>query len=312
MNVLQLSLKLLLFVAVGFVARKTRAMQDGFDRMLSRFVLALPLPCMIVNSFHIQYSLDNILSAPLLLLLGVVCLAVNFGLALLVTLRVRDRDMRRTVSFALLFTNFTFVGFPVVQELYGPEGFFYYVIFTLPVRLVFYGGASVMLGKAGERVDLKETVRRFLCEPVIAVFIGFALYAFQIQLPEVVDSTIAAIGAMASPLGLMLCGSTLADADLRTALRQPLVLAVTLGRLLAVPAVFTLGLRLAGVAAEMVRPLVFYFAMPVASLTPTFLLRYNPEAREARTAAGYMVVASTLFCVLSIPLWSVLVEKLLP
>ena len=312
MNVLQLSLKLLLFVAVGFVARKTRAMQDGFDRMLSRFVLALPLPCMIVNSFHIQYSLDNILSAPLLLLLGVVCLAVNFGLALLVTLRVRDRDMRRTVSFALLFTNFTFVGFPVVQELYGPEGFFYYVIFTLPVRLVFYGGASVMLGKAGERVDLKETVRRFLCEPVIAVFIGFALYAFQIQLPEVVDSTIAAIGAMASPLGLMLCGTIIADADLRSALKHPSVLAVTFCRLIAVPAA-ALGLFLVlGVKPEVLRTTLYYFAMPVASLTPTCLLRYDPEAVEARTAAGYIVVVSTLFCVLSIPLWSWLVERWLP
>ena len=312
MHVLQLSLTLLLFVAAGFIARKTGAMQDGFDRMLSRFVLALPLPCMIVNSFHIQYSLDNILTAPFLLLLGVVCLAANFGLAVLVTRRIQNRDMRRTVCFALLFTNFTFVGFPVVQQLYGFQGFFYYVIFTLPVRLVFYGGASVMLGRGGERIDVRETLKRFLCEPVIAVFIGFFLYAAQIQLPEVLDSCIASIGAMASPLGLMLCGSTLADADLRSALRQPAVVLVTLGRLLAVPAVFVLALRLAGLPGEILRPLLFYFAMPVASLTPTFLLRYNPEAVEARTAAGYMVVASTLICVATIPLWSVLAERLLP
>ena len=312
MNVLQLSLKLLLFVAAGFAARKTGAMQDGFDRMLSRFVLAVPLPCMILNSFHIQYSLDNILSAPVLLLLGVICLAVNFALAVLATARLRNRDMRRTICFALVFTNFTFVGFPVVQELYGSGGFFYYVIFTLPVRLVFYGGASVMLGRAGEQVDLRETVKRFFCAPVIAVFLGFLLYAAQLALPEVLDSTIAAIGAMATPLGLMICGATLADADLKTALRQPAVVVVTLCRLLVVPAVMTAAMHLAGLPGEMLRPLLFYFAMPVASLTPAFLLRYNPEAVEARTAAGYMVVASTLFCVGTIPLWSWLAERLLP
>ena len=53
---------------------------------------------------------------------------------------------------------------------------------------------------------------------------------------------------------------------------------------------------------------VFYYAMPVASLTPTFLLRYDPEAVEARVAGGYMVVTSTLFCVATIPLWSFLLD----
>ena len=50
-------------------------------------------------------------------------------------------DMRQTIRFSLMFTNFTFMGLPIVSELYGPEAVFNYVIFTLPVRIVFYGGA---------------------------------------------------------------------------------------------------------------------------------------------------------------------------
>ena len=312
MTVLELSLRLLLFIAVGFLARKLKIMPDGFDRALSRFVLAIPLPCMIVSSFQIPYSVENLLAAPLLMALSVGSMAVMFALIWLATARMKDKAIRKTVRFSLLFTNFTFMGFAVVRELFGAEGSFTYVLFTLPIRVMFYGGASVILGKGGERIDPRETLKRFLCEPVIAVFIGLLLYAFQIRLPAVLEGTISTIGDMASPLGLMLCGATIADADLRSALRRPSVLLVSALRLLAVPALAVGLFRLIGVNPETLKTTVYYFAMPVASLTPVFLLRYDPEALEARTVAGYIVVASTVFCVLTIPLWTMLLSALFP
>ncbi|MBR5381798.1 MAG: AEC family transporter [Oscillospiraceae bacterium] len=312
MTVLQLSLRLLLFIAAGFLGRKLRVMPDGFDKMLSRFVLAIPLPCMIVDSFRIEYSADNLLIVPKIVLLALGSLAFMFVVVFLATMWMKDAAMKKTVRFALLFTNFTFMGFAVVQELFGPDGFFNYVIFTLPIRVIFYGGASLMLGKKGEKLDGRETLRRFLCEPVIAVFIGFFLYAFRIELPAVLSSTIQSIGSMASPLGLMLCGIIIADADFRLALRSPGVLIVIVCRLLVVPALAVALFRVLNVRPDVLRSTVYYFALPVASLMPTFLLRYDPDAVEARTAGGYMVVASTLFCVLTIPLWTYVLDRLFP
>ena len=312
MTVLQLSIRLLLFIAVGCVARKLKAMPDGFDKMLSRFVMAVPLPCMIISSFQIDYSVDNLLTAPVLVALSVGSMTFMFAVVYVATRWIRERPMRQTVRFSLLFTNFTFVGFAVVQELYGAAGFFNYVIFTLPIRVIFYGGASLILGKPGEKVNVRETIKRFLCEPVIAVFIGFFLYAFQIDLPEVVDTTISTIGNMASPLGLMLCGAIIADADFRSALRHPSVLAVTFCRLIVIPALAVALFWVLGVRPDILRTTVYFFAMPVASLLPTFLLRYDPEAVEARTVGGYMVVASTLFCVATIPLWTLALNALFP
>ena len=310
MTVLQLSVRLLLFIAAGYIGRRTRAIGDGFDKLLSRFIMAIPLPCMVISSFQIDYSVDKLLTAPALVALSAGSMIFVFAAVFLLTVRIQDKAIRKTVRFSLIFTNFTFVGFAVVRELYGADGFFNYVIFTLPIRMVFYGGASVMLGRGGERVDVRETLRRFFCEPVIAVLLGFVIYAFQIPLPSVLSSTVETIGNMASPLGLMLCGVIIADADFRSALRHPSVLAVTACRLLVVPAVMVCLYWLLGVKHEVLRTTVYYFAMPVASLTPTFLLRYDPEAEEARTVAGYMVVVSTLICVLTIPLWTAVLNGL--
>lgn len=311
MTVLELSMKLLLFIIVGFVARKIKVMADGFDKMLTKFVMAIPLPCMIINSFNIQYSVENLLHTPVLVGLSVGSMLVIFLLVTFATAKMKDREMRKTVRFALLFTNFTFMGLPVVSEIYGQEGVFNYVIFTLPIRIMFYGGASVLLGKGGEKLEVKETLKKFFCEPVVAVFIGFFLYVTQIHLPVVIQSTITSLGNMASPLGLVLCGTIIADADWKGIFKYPVTIVVAVCRLLIVPAVVVALFWCIGIDHEIIRNTMYYFAMPVASFTPSFLLRYNPEAVKSREAAGYMVVASTLLCVLTIPVWTLILDKIL-
>lgn len=309
MTVFQLALKLMLFIVVGYGARKLKVMADGFDKLLTKFVMAIPLPCMIINSFNIEFDIEKLMSAPIIVLMSVGSLLAVFIIVWLLTAKMKKIDMRQTIRFSLMFTNFTFMGLPIVSELYGPEAVFNYVIFTLPVRIVFYGGAPLVLGR-GEKLNVKETVKKFLCEPVIAVFIGFILYAFQIQLPQVVTGVIQGLGNMASPLGLILCGSIIADANWKGITKYPSVFVVVALRLFAVPAV-VLGLfLLIGIDKTTIQSVIFYYAMPVASFLPSFLLRYNSEAVEARVAGGYMVVLSTLACVATVPIWTMLLEHI--
>ncbi len=309
MTVLELALKLMLFIVVGYVARKIKVMQDGFDKMLTRFVMAIPLPCMIINSFNIEFDPERLMSAPIIILMSVGSMAAVYIVLHILTIKMKNVDMRQTVRFALMFTNFTFMGLPIVSELYGPEAVFNYVIFTLPIRIMFYGGAVFILGH-GSKLDIKETLKKFLCEPVIAVFIGFILYAFQIPLPGVITGVIQGLGNMASPLGLILCGSIIADANWSGITKYPSVFVVVLARLFLVPLAVMGAFLLLGIDKTTIQSVIFYYAMPVASFLPSFLLRYNSEAVEARVAGGYMVVLSTLACIVTVPIWSLLLERI--
>lgn len=309
MSVFELSMKLVILISIGYAARKLRIMADGFDKMLTRFVMALPLPCMIINSFQIEFSTKDLLNCPVLLGLALLSIGINWLFSQMVYRRMGKTGLARSVRFALTFTNFTFFGLPVVSELYGAQGVFYYVIFTLPMRVIFYGGAPMLVGE-GQKLSVKETVKKFFSEPVVAVFIGFFIYVTQLPLPNVVTNTIQTLGNMASPLGLMLCGVIIADARWREVLKYPCVIWVSLLRLLVIPAL-ALGLfLLLGVERDMLRPILYYFVMPVASLLPTFLLRYNPDELEGRVAGGYMVVASTLLCMATVPMWALILERL--
>ena len=303
-------MKLVLFIAVGYAARKLKVIPDGFDKMLSRFVLAIPLPCMIIDSFHLDFNMEDLLNCPTILGLAVLSLIVSFLIAQPIYIKMRRTGIAKATRFALMFTNFTFFGLAVVSELYGAQGVCYYVIFTLPVRVVFYGAAPMMLGEKGQHPGVKATIKQFLCEPVVAVFIGFFLYVTQLKLPVVVSSVLSGLGDMASPLGLMLCGTIIADAQWKGILKYHCVLWVTALRLLALPAVLIGLFMLLGGEKEIIQSTVYCYAMPVASFLPTFLLRYNPNDVEARTAGGYMVIVSTLVCVATVPLWAVILEHI--
>ena len=310
MTAFQLTLKLILFVAVGYGARKLRVIADGFDKMLSKFLMSVPVPCMIINSFNFEFSLQDLMNCPLLILLALATLALVFAVAQIFT-RGMETMQRKTVRFALLFTNFTLLGLPVVSELYGARGAFNYLIFTLPIRIVFYGGAPLLLGSAGEKAQPKQLLRQFLCAPVVAVFIGFFLYAAQLHLPMILQSALTTLGGMASPLGLILCGVIIADAKWAGMLRYPSVFVVGICRTLVIPALVVAAELAVGIDREIIRTTMYYFAMPVASFLPTFLLRYNPDALRARELAGYMVVVSTLCSVVTIPLWTLLLDRFL-
>ena len=310
MNVGQIALKLILYIAIGYAGRKLRVMGDGFDKLLTNFLISIPVPCMIVKSFDLEFDPARLVACPELLGLSALSMLICFALAQLVFRLMGRGSAGKAARFALIFTNFTFLGFAVVNELYGAEASFYYVIFTLLIRVLFYGGAPVLLGE-NLGFDGKQALKQLNTPPIYALFIGLLLYITQWQLPTVVDSVVRTLSSMAGPLGLMLCGIIIADARFAGMTQYPCVFWLTALRLLGMPLLMLGVFLLLGVDHEIIRSLNYYFAMPVPSFLPVFLLRYNPEDTTARSVGGYLVVLSTLLCTVTIPLWTLLLERVL-
>jgi len=153
-------------------------------------------------------------------------------------------------------------------------------------------------------------LRQCFCPPVIAVFIGVFFYVLQIQLPGVLNDALVSIGNIASPLGLMLCGTIIADADWRGVLKKPAVLWTTLARLLLMPAVVLGVMLLMRIDKMIINSVIFFFAMPMASLQPMYYLRYNPDSVEGREVSGFMVILSTFLCIFTIPIWATIMQHI--
>lgn len=309
MQLLNLAIKLAIIVISGFTIRRLKIVDDNFERQLSKFVTSLALPCLIIDSLNVEYSASDLKNGAVLLAVSLGCMAVLFLIGSLVC-RLRHNDaVGRMMKFGTVFPNFTFVGMPIVEALYGQAGLFYFVLFTVMVRLFYYSSAGPML--SGVRSgSLRDSLKNFFSAPVIAVFIGVFLYLTQLELPYPIASAVESMSKMTSPLGMVLCGLILGGAEIGGMLRRPSYFLLTLIRLVAAPAVVLGLLLLTGLDDMIIRVSVIFCALPAAALLPTFSLRYS-NSDEAGRVASANVFLSTALCVVTLPVWSLILDAVL-
>ena len=309
MQLLNLAIKLALIVLSGFTVRRLKIVDGSFERQLSRFVTSLALPCLIIDSLNVEYSASDLKNGALLLAVSLGCMAVLFLAGTVVCLIRRNDAVGRMVRFGTIFPNFTFVGMPIVEALYGKTGLFYFVLFTVMIRLFYYSSAEPLL--SGRRSgNMKEALKNFFSAPVIAVFIGVFLYLTQLKLPYPLASAIEAMSKMTSSLGMVLCGLILGGAEIGEMLRHPSYFLLSLIRLVVAPAIVLAILLLTGLDDMIIRVSVIYCALPAAALLPTFTLQYSDSDIAGRVASAN-VFLSTALCVVTLPVWSLVLDAVL-
>lgn len=309
----RLAIQLVLTVGIGFFTVKRRIVNEQFEKQLTTLILDILLPCMLIKSMMGTFSWEQLKRCGLLLVLAVVVWAITFGLGQIVYRLMGKTASGRIMRFTMMYTNFTFVGIPVMEGLYGDLGVFYFVVFLVPYRIIYYSTSELFLappGAAQKARTLKENLRIWLSPPVVAVIIGLILYLTQIQLPASVMDTISSLGACASPLGMLLCGMSLGKYPIRRLLR-PRYLWFPLVRNLLIPAFFFGLALLLGLEKDLAQIIIMFAALPIASLLAAFMIQYDPN-QEAQFEAAAAVLLSTIFSAVTIPLWANIVAIFFP
>ena len=308
----QLSIQLILLIAAGVLVWRLGLLDEKFDTSLAALVLNVCLPCMIVRSFCTDYDPDQLRNCAILAGLSAGLLCLWFFVGQLVYRIHGGSFTGRILRFGAMFSNFSFVGFPVSQQLYGDTGLLYFVIFTMPIRMVYYSSAQPLLAPPSMTVEKKssrENLKGWLSPPVVAVFIGLLLYLTGWRFPTPVDKAVASIGATASPLGMLLCGITIGKNDWK-ALLSPRYLRMPLLRNVLMPLLTLPILYLLPLDPAVAKTVVIYTALPVASMLNAFTIQYDPGEPEAILESAGSVFYSTLLCAVTIPLWAQVAELL--
>ena len=308
-----LSVQLILMVAIGIFAWRAHIVSGDFDKQLTSFLMKLALPCMIVRSMSGAFSWEELKNCGRLVVIALIMWAVTFALGQLAYRLMGKTASGRIMRFSMMYTNFTFVGIPVMEALYGDLGVFYFVVFLVPYRMIYYSSAEPLLSPPGlERRDRswKDKLKGWFSPPVVAVFVGLVLYITQLPLPAPVSGVINSLGSCASPLGMVLCGISLGKYEFRKLLR-PRYLWAALVRCLVLPALFLALALLAGLEPELAQVAVMFAALPVASLLAAFTIQYDPS-QDSQFQAAAAVLLSTLLSAVTIPLWAAVLSVCFP
>ena len=313
MFALNVILEITLFVVIGIFIMKIGLVNANFRTQLSKFVMNVALPCLIADSLRSQTfdgSFDELLQA---LGLCILTLAVLFIVGQVSYLIMGKSDLGKTTRFSTLFGNFTFIGFAVVEGLCGSEGLFMYTLFTLPVRLVFYTSPAFLLtpnGEKREKKSAKEILKSCVSAPTVAVAVGLVLYFTGLQLPEFVDGAITSLRAMASPLGMLICGMSLASTTPKVLWQRKKVFLVALVRNFIAPAAVMAVLALLPLDESVKMPILVYAIVPVPSLLTTFSISLG-RSDDACADASAAVFGSTILSIVTIPMWIAIANMIL-
>ena len=223
-------------VILGYVAGKIGYLGGDFDRKLSRLVINITCPALILSSAMTGELPDREYILPLLLI-SVITYAVLAGVAfLLPRYLTKKREDEGAIGFALMFGNVGFMGYPVVASIFGHEAVFYAAVLNVVNTFaVFTIGTILITGKS--KVEESRFQKKVLYStPMLSAYLTMLIVALRIDnVPEFISQPLTMIGNITVPAALMIIGSSMSNLSVRTLLGNRTVYATTLFRLALLP-----------------------------------------------------------------------------
>ena len=294
-------ISLFLMMLAGYIIARVGIMTPDFRKRLSSFTLNTAGPCIIISSvLESDSSPMTMISAAGIGVLFFVLMIV-FAAVLVRLMRTKPEESGLD-QLMLIFTNVGFMGIPVIQSVYGPDGVARLSMFILIFNLCFFS-YGVLLITQGSRFSLKNMVNA--C--IIAALIGLAFGVTGWCLPEPIEITLASIGSMNTPLAMMIIGASVAHSDLRAAMTNPRLYRICLLSMVVMPLLMLLVMLPMPIDRVLVGISVLLAGMPIAGNCGMICDIYRPTDMTA----SHAVLVSTLLSGITLPLLCALIAAVL-
>lgn len=286
--------------AAAYLLRRRGALtaqdQKSVTNVLMRFVVYFT----VIMSSQQDFSLKAAKAILVTAIYAVLFFAVFIPASIFLSRRLKLEEAKRRVFVcSLVFCNITFIGYPILQELYGNIGLLCAIVFSMIYNVVFYSWGMFYLGDRG-----RGSLRSILTNKIaLASVLALVMYFLQIKIPEPLYSTFNGIGALTMPLSMIIIGCSLADSGICKILRDRTLYLPTVLRMAVMPAVVCLVMRLLVVDPEIIRISTVIAALPSGTMTSIVAADYGC----APDYAANIMVQTMLAMLAALPAWVFLV-----
>lgn len=280
--------------AVGFWAAKCGIISESGNKTISKVILYLTLPAMIIASVSdvpSDFSDWDILQILLISTISYGILGL-FGFIAPRLLKAERKDYG-LYTFATMFGNVGFMGFPILSAIFGPQAVFIAAIFNLPMNLLCFTLGVLLVAPRGTKLHMKE----FFTPSVVSSIIAPLLYLLPFAVPGAVYDGFSLLGSATIPLAMLMIGSSIARLPFKEIWNLPKLYLVSAIKLLVCPVALWLILK-----PFIHDPLFFGIAVVLAmmpSATNSTLLCIEYGGNEL--LASRCVCISTILSALTIP-----------
>lgn len=318
-------IKLFIVLVLGFVLYKFDILDGRTSKKLSSLVVKVTAPLWIIST-ALSASTQNRLGVLLLFGAGILMYVGFILFAKLITwiLHINPKD-RPLYECMLVFSNNSFMGFPVLQSVLGDESVFYSSMLHFSFNIFIYtyavycfekaaatGVTDAAASKTGQRHsgtdkpdggrNRKEKVKEFLHALVtpgfILILLALIIFVTGIRDDGIVYETCYMIGNVTSVLSMLVLGATFAQYPVKESLSDIRSYGFALIRLLVIPIVTLFICRLLRVSDYYTAIATITNGMPVASMVVMMANEHNADTKIVTRN----IVVTTAMSLLTIPL----------
>lgn len=292
-------INLFFIMVMGIILRKTNIIDKHSTSALSAMLVNITNPFLVICAFQKDYDPVLVKNGFIILGLSVFMHVLTAVIGYFVFKFRRPGSNGKIYSFAMIFANCGFLGYPVLQAFLGDDlGLFYGVFFTLFFN-IFCWTYGVVLMNDGKGLDARTLSKKILLNPsFISAILGIVLFLLQIKVPGYISEGMNYIGNMTFPISMLIVGSLFCELDLKSIFTDKTLYLYLLLKLVAFPLAMIGFLKLIGMPALFACLLVTMCSMPAASNTAIMADYYNAD----KALAAKTVSISTLLSVITIPL----------
>lgn len=284
----------------GYVLGKINIITSAGIEAFSKLIVKVALPALIISAMMITITPEKFNRALYILLLSVATYGLAYSVAVIASKwLVKDKSERGVYSFAIVFSNAGFMGYPVLGAMFGQEVIFYAAVYNITFNILLYT-LGIKLLQTGNNEKNKISYKLLINPGIIASLIGLILFFTQMPLPGFIKGAVEYVGTLTTPLSMITIGAMLSTLPLKTMFTRIKVYEFAFIRLIILPVLTLLLLRyiLKVEDSWLIGIPVIVAGMPVASNTAMMAKEYgnNPDI------ASQTILISTVFSCVTIPL----------
>ncbi|NSC49461.1 AEC family transporter [Dorea longicatena] len=303
--------ELFLMILMGYIIVKTGLLKGEDSKVISKIVLYLVIPCVIINAFQVDYTSEKVKELLLVfaasVLLQVILLAAVWGAG-------KVLKLNEVETTSIYYSNSGNLIVPLVTFILGKEWVLYGCVF-MSVQLVFlWTHGKNTISREG-KWDWKKIVFNvnMIYVNMISVFAGVVLFFTKIRLPEIVDQALSSVGSMIGPASMIVTGMLIAEMNLRNIFENVKVYFISFLRLVVIPVISLAILKISGLVnihPDGKKLLLIVFLAVITPSASTITQMCQVYGNDSKYASAINVM-TTLLSIITMPLMVLLYQTMM-
>ena len=274
----------------GYFAYKKKLLSDQGSKEIGNILVSIVIPVIVISNFCIERTDEKVIELLHASIITFICMIICFVISIGVF-----HSRNRIDEFSSAFSNAGFIGIPLVQSIFGDNAIFYISILIVLVGVFQWTYGVYTITDDKKFININKIIRNPI---MISVFIGLIIFSLNIKMPPLINTIFTQIGAMNTPLAMMVCGVYLAQSDIASIIKKKHVYVVSLFRLIIIPLITILFLKFIPIGnSTMKLSILLACAAPVGANVAIFASLYDKDYKRGIEN----VCVSTLLCILTLP-----------